>query len=182
MIDQYYIDFLELDREATMVDITQSGLKTNTFRIERELWQRLSFSNPIPILMLTIPIFQQYINNGNEKVQLIFMRIMFKNSVERHLISKIERLNNIQVKNNNLSGITVFFPDCRLGTWHSMRILQNRLGADVTIHAFNFDSYDRDVANFIRQAATNQNSPENLYRFFRAIRRVVFWRLEPVPQ
>jgi hypothetical protein len=46
--------------------------------------------------MLTIPIFRQYIKNETEKVQLIFMRIMFKSSAERYLISRIEELNNIR--------------------------------------------------------------------------------------
>jgi len=79
-----------------MADSAQSGLRKNTFRIERTLLQRLPFSKPIPIVMITIPVFQQYIGSEIEKVQAIFMRIVFKRSAEARLISMIEKLNGIQ--------------------------------------------------------------------------------------
>ena len=63
----------------------------------------------------------------------------------------------------------------------TMRILRNRLGGSETIHAFNFNSYTPHVAEFIKLAAANQNSPEKLLDFFRQIHRQT-WMLQVLPQ
>ena len=75
------------------------------------------------------------------------------------------------MQNNNLSGITVFFPDCELGTVESMRILANNLGLDARyIYAFDFLSTELSVAHFILRARQHQNSPQALPGLFRRIR------------
>jgi len=87
----------------------------------------------------------------------------------------------ITVRNNNLSGITVFFPDCELGVPASRRILETSLGGNVTIHAFDFNSHEPDVADFIFLAADHQDTPHRLIDFFGDIRRSVFFG-RPRPQ
>jgi hypothetical protein len=83
---------------------------------------------------------------------------------KKSLPGQIGNLNfaEIKVTGNKLKGIHVYFPDCSLGTPKSMQILRSSLGSEAVIHAFDFDTLERTVSEFIKQAARDSERDVSL--------------------
>ncbi|GHU09275.1 hypothetical protein FACS1894151_06700 [Spirochaetia bacterium] len=75
----------------------------------------------------------------------------------------------INVSNNNLSGINVYFPDCSLGTEASKEILANSLGTGVNINAKPYDTNETSVARFIDNASSSPNEKNRIQSAFRDV-------------
>jgi hypothetical protein len=69
---------------------------TNTFRIERNCWERWFIGKPIPITILINSILDFYVQNEGNKVRTIFRRVRNRLGIHYRLIQKIEELNNIR--------------------------------------------------------------------------------------